>query len=304
MNYFSERELGTPVCDSEVLTIPIWNGLITIIQSFISNNALSQKFPLQCPDGIGIYGCDEGLLNDKIKALIPNIKRPLNRMVEKVSDPWLDLDEEKEDIIDTYSTLDLIEFIYNNLSDPIVYGAVHSYFGHYHLKFTDEGLNKKDFQEQINELFRRNKIAFILKNGIIERTLPKSLIGIISQKFTTADNRLNELLQESTYNIIKPDVNSRINALEKLWDAFERLKTYYSENKKTSIEQIIKESSNGNALLETDLNTECKSLTTIGNSYQIRHFEKDKQEIKSPEHIDYFYFRMFSFINLFTQKMK
>lgn len=64
MDYFSERELGTPVCDSEVLTIPIWNGLITIIQSFISNNALSQKFPLQCPDGIGIYGCDEGLFND------------------------------------------------------------------------------------------------------------------------------------------------------------------------------------------------------------------------------------------------
>lgn len=302
MGYFSERELGTPVCDSEVLTIPIWNGLITIIQSFISNNALSQKFPLQCPDGIGIYGCDEGLFNDKIKALIPNIDTPLSRIEEKPSYPWTG--EEKEYTIDIYSVLDLIEFIYKNLSDPILYGTIHSYFGHYHLKFKDEGLNKKDFQEQVNELFRRNKIAFLLENGVIKRTLPKSIVGIINQKFTTADSRLNELLQESTYNIIKPDMSSRINALEKLWDAFERLKTYYSENKKTSIEQIIKELSNGNALLETDLNAECKSLTTIGNTYQIRHFEKDKQEIKSTEHIDYFYFRMFSFINLFTQKMK
>jgi len=94
-------------------------------------------------------------------------------------------------------------------------------------------------------------------------------------------------------------------ALEKIWDAFERMKTYYMDKKKKqSIEELIQLASKGNIEFANLLNNECKSLTTIGNKYQIRHFETDKIEIKDNKHIDYLYYRMISLIHLFLSELE
>ena len=65
------------------------------------------------------------------------------------------------------------------------------------------------------------------------------------------------------------------------------------------MEQVLVNLSNGNELLRIFLNEECKVLTNIGNQFQIRHFEKDKVQITNEAHIDYLYYRIFSFIHLF-----
>lgn len=65
-------------------------------------------------------------------------------------------------------------------------------------------------------------------------------------------------------------------AVEKIWDAFERIKTYYYPelDKKKSANKIIDELSNGNDSIKSMFQAEFKYLTDIGNSYRIRHHEK------------------------------
>lgn len=306
MKFFSEREGFSMPRNKVDIDVPIWNGIYSIIYECVSNNSLSRAFPMECDDGYGICSCDDVALQDRITALIPNLGMPLRRINPNTAHSEFDaiLGIEKDLSINTIAVLDLIEFIYSNLSDPKKVGEYHSFFNHYHYRFEDGGESKRIFREHINELFERNGVAYTLtEKGIINRVLPIPIGNLVAQHINTADTRLNELLNEAFANIIIPHRANRVLALERIWDAFERLKTYYSTNKKTSIEQVLIQLSSGNALLENYLEEECKKLTEIGNKFQIRHFEADKEEIKKDEHIDYFFFRMLSFVNLFLKSI-
>ena len=87
-------------------------------------------------------------------------------------------------------------------------------------------------------------------------------------------------------------------AVEKIWDAFERIKSYYypTKDKKDSANQIIKQISCGNSKIEIMFNEEFKTLTKIGNEYRIRHHEKNKINISDDRHYEYFYKRCLSLI--------
>jgi len=102
------------------------------------------------------------------------------------------------------------------------------------------------------------------------------------------------LIEESKKRFLS---NDKQIGLEKLWDGFERLKIYYSEdNKKISSQKIVAKISEN---FDKDLiDSEFKTLTHLGNSYRIRHHETDKKELTN-KHINYFYFRMLSLIDLY-----
>ena len=87
---------------------------------------------------------------------------------------------------------------------------------------------------------------------------------------------LRDLVLEAERYFKKQDLESKQRALEKIWDAFERMKTYYSPDKKKSTNQIINMISNGDAELYNKLDAEFFELGNIGNNYQIRHFETGK----------------------------
>lgn len=307
MDYFTDRELGKKEPTVNEIDITVWNGIVAIFDSFITDNSFSKDFPEQCPDGQGICSCNTTLLYDKLKALIPNAKIPITRMekfVKGYSD-WETGGKEVENKIDTFTTLDLLEFCFRHLYDPIPTGNLHEYFNHYHLTFKDTGKSKQKYREEINSLFERNGIAYQLNTeGKIIRVIQDVFAQIINRKFQTKDVTLNQLLTEATQFILFPKSTDRIRAIEKLWDAFERIKTFYSTNKKVSATQLINLVANGNALFETYLVTETTNLTEIGNKFQIRHFETDKQEITDVAHIDYFFFRMFSLIDLFIKELE
>ena len=307
MDYFTDRELGKKEPTVNEIDITVWNGIVAIFDSFITDNSFSKDFPEQCPDGQGICSCNTTLLYDKLKALIPNAKIPITRMekfVKGYSD-WETGGKEVENKIDIFSTLDLLEFCFRHLYDPIPTGNLHEYFNHYHLTFKDTGKSKQKYREEINSLFERNGIAYQLNTeGKIIRVIQDVFAQIINRKFQTKDVTLNQLLTEATQFILFPKSTDRIRAIEKLWDAFERIKTFYSTNKKVSATQLINLVANGNALFETYLVTETTNLTEIGNKFQIRHFETDKQEITDVAHIDYFFFRMFSLIDLFIKELE
>lgn len=119
----------------------------------------------------------------------------------------------------------------------------------------------------------------------------------------TKDKDLNELIEEAKTRFI---ANDKQVGIEKLWDAFERLKTYFlditiesskkkQKDKKRSSQEIV------NIISEhfdkEFLNSEFRALSDIGNNYRIRHHEVGKKELTF-KHINYFFFRMLSLIDL------
>ena len=112
------------------------------------------------------------------------------------------------------------------------------------------------------------------------------------------------MIQDATNKFRNPRLNERKIALEKLWDAFERLKTIEipeEKQKKRSADILLSKASLGQAPFKDILENECKTLTNIGNQYQIRHFEKYTEQIASEEHFDYLVYRMSSLASLLSR---
>lgn len=308
MQYFSEKEKGKKPQTVNEISIPVWNGIVGIFEQYANNGSFAQDFPEQCPDGRGVYGADRDMLFDRAKAEIPELELPVNRKAEYIVVPSKDYWEEDKKVpnsIDTYSALDFIQFCYQHLHDSYHAGEFHEYYGHFHLAFRNTTVAKRDFRESMNSLFERNGVAYSLEEGgSITRIVPEEYGGILVQKNRTKDEKLNQLLTESKSNFMKPNIKDRRIGMQLLWDAFERAKTFYAGDKKASITELIGRVSNGNALFEQFVTAEAKTLTDIGNQFQIRHFEKDKVEVVDLAHIDYFYFRMLSMVNLFITELE
>ena len=90
-------------------------------------------------------------------------------------------------------------------------------------------------------------------------------------------------------------------ATEKVWDAFERIKTYYQQyDKKTSANRLLDVIRKGDADYKAMLQEEFSALTKLGNRFRIRHHETDKKDIGCNEHYDYLFHRCLSVLKLAT----
>ncbi|NLJ82559.1 MAG: hypothetical protein GX330_05480, partial [Bacteroidales bacterium] len=122
---------------------------------------------------------------------------------------------------------------------------------------------------------------------------------LFNKEITTKDIELNNLIKEAKDRFYIPS-DQKI-ALEKLWDAFERIKTYFESNKKKSSEKLVLIISEG--FDKEIISNEFKLLTSIGNTFRIRHHETDKKELGDEKHITYLFFRLLSLIDLATNKI-
>lgn len=147
-----------------------------------------------------------------------------------------------------------------------------------------------NFENKINALLR--DICFQLKDCKIMHTEPQIQAEI------PRDSDLRDLIQQAEIRRKQVDSTSMQLALEKIWDAFEQLKTYYSSDKKISLQTIISRISPTNTDLYNRINDEFAELTKIGNTYKIRHFEKGKLDIPDDRIKEYFYMRCLAIINL------
>jgi len=300
--YFSDKELGTADRISEDISIEVWNGIVSVFEEFKSDNSFSSKFSNICSDNGRACGFDNALFEDRLKSEIPNIEVPIKR---KEKNNHHDFFNQNEVTIDKYTTLDFIQFCHKNIQEAIQ-DDYHEFFKHYHLTFKESKQLQKDFREKINQIFERNGIVFFINDeGLINRTIPITMKPLINQIYNTEDKKLNELVQLANDKFVLPNIEDRVHALEKIWDAFERVKTYYVEkNKKQSVEELIQLVANKNSGIEQLINTEAKALTKIGNDFQIRHFETNKIEITDNKHIDYLFYRMISLIHLFLTELE
>ena len=106
---------------------------------------------------------------------------------------------------------------------------------------------------------------------------------------------MDELLEGARVRFINPDSEVRREALEKLWDAWERLKTLEDRDKKKGIKKLLDKSIPCEHLRE-EIEKEAHALTKIGNEFRIRHHEVGKTKIESDQDVDYLFYRMYGLV--------
>jgi len=107
------------------------------------------------------------------------------------------------------------------------------------------------------------------------------------------------MLETARRKFLDPNESARREALEKLWDAWERIKTIGGVDKKSGIATLLDQAAETNdTKFRKMLEEEAKKLTDIGNTFQIRHSETNQELLCSSDHIDYLFHRLFSLIYL------
>lgn len=148
----------------------------------------------------------------------------------------------------------------------------------------------KEFKRFIDESLKANDTIDL--STVLDLNVNIELL--FDNKANTKDIELNLLIQEAKERFLNP--NDKQIAIEKLWDAFERIKTYFDTNKKKSSEELINIIKG--EFEDSFFQEEFSKLTSIGNNYRIRHHEKDKKEIVENKNLNYLFFRMLSLIDL------
>jgi hypothetical protein len=279
--YFTDREYGARPPTLDVIDQRLWAGLYSLIQTGIGNGSFGLRFPEQCPDGNGPCGCDVQAFSRVLGAEVPWIEWPLSPST----------------VPDTPVILDLLEFCASTVGEPIQ-GSYHSYFGHHHLSWDrDAGLAR--FVTDINLLFRRNAVAYELTStGQARRLLPQPIADALGwTMFQTGDAETDRLLEAARQRFLSPKPEDRQDALEKLWDAFERLKTLEpGANKRVQADALLDRVAVVGSGFREALGREAAELTSIGNSFRIRHSETTQEALTSLDQVDYLFTRMFAFL--------
>ena len=110
----------------------------------------------------------------------------------------------------------------------------------------------------------------------------------------SGDKELDDLIIEARERYLSHKEDERRIGLEKLWDAFERLKTIEpladgKSNKKASVEQLLSRITV--EPLRKVIGDDMEALTIVGNKFRIRHHETDKHVVPV-EGYDYLFARM------------
>lgn len=292
VTYFSEREKGEISRENEEIGDNAWGGIQALIRARIDDGSFGAEYPKTCPDGAGFTGTNEGAFEQAMRADIPNLQ-------DQEYQPW------NEKPRRTLEALDLIEFCWRCIGKPIRNGY-HEFFNHHHLDFNIEA-GRDEFRDAINRIFRRNGLAYELtEHGHIERLAPPVLREeLASAQFLTSDGELDRMLETARCKFLNTDEAIRREALDSLWDAWERLKTLGDgSDKKTQITSLLDQTAGLSASkFREALEMEANELTRIGNHFQIRHSERNQERLARSQHVDYLFHRLFALIQVILRSV-
>lgn len=306
MAYYTERHgMRKAVAKTYDISIEKYVLLFHCCEKYYNN--LAWKYPAQCPDGQGCCGLNQEQFELDLRYEIPTLFRD---SAGHLAAPALYCDVfsgDKQDEYDQYALLDFIELFAQNVRD-ITIGSFHSYWGHHHITCRSSNIICSQFRDEINGIFQKTGLLYELNTNLqVERIVENSPVTptVESAIATVKEAGTRELLQEAILLHRSPYPTDIRNAVEKLWDAYERLKTYYTTmNKAKSAEKIVNDIADGQASYITLFDTEFRALTKIGNDFRIRHHETDKVEITDVRYYDYFFNRCLSLIALAIQYLQ
>lgn len=311
MEYFTKRHgMRKEIQKTSFISVDKYALLLECCEQYYDN--LAWKYPEECPDGRGCCGLDVEKFQRDMSYEVPTLYRDeYNRISAPHERKNIFEDEATVDEYDQYALLDLIEFVAENCRD-FARKEWHQYFGHYDLSFSSNNENTfKSFRENINEIFQKTGLLYELKeNGWVERIIE---IGVLNEETETIvlnikEQGTKELMEEAILLHKSPHPDAHKEAVAKIWDAFERLKSYYATKKQeklSSIDKIITDISGGQEYIKQLFDKEFKTLTNdIGNACHIRHSEVWQVDITDIRHYDYFFNRCLSIIALAIQYLE
>lgn len=159
---------------------------------------------------------------------------------------------------------------------------------------------KTPFQSAINASLTKDNVPFRLSDrGLIEILNDHEVLSaeIIKSVDSVSEPGIHDLLNEAITKHMQPTFQAHRDAVEKIWDALERLKTYYTTmDKKASATRIENDMAGGRVEFISLFDAEFKALTDIGNNFRIRHHEINKVDITDMRHFDYLFNRCLSLI--------
>jgi hypothetical protein len=280
---FTERHGMAPARVGEALTPASATGLLGLVNARIDEHWFGEQFPDWCPDGQVNIGCDPR----KLEAALAGYKViwPKN---------WLDPNGQ---VPGDPEIFDLLEFSYEHVALPKAYDY-HGFFRHDHLTYDAEA-GRQQFGHDVNRIFERQGLAFEMKEGEIVRLAPTGLQeALAAAVFQTGDADLDRLLEVAREKFLHRELDVRKEGLEKLWDAWERLKTIEAGKDKKAQATALLDRAATEPVLRDRLECEAKELTFLGNNLMIRHTEVGKPPVAQSPQVDYLFHRMFAMIRL------
>ncbi|MTV27968.1 hypothetical protein FTX61_21550 [Nitriliruptoraceae bacterium ZYF776] len=157
--------------------------------------------------------------------------------------------------------------------------------------------------DDVNRVFARNGVAFTLRaNGTIDRLVPHVVATQLgAAEYNTGDSVLDGLLEDARSRFVDPRPRSRRDAVEKLWDAFERAKTVRGEGTKAATADRLLDAAASTAEFRAVLAQEARELSRLGNTFRIRHSELAVIELDDSE-FDYVFVRLYALLWLLLRE--
>jgi hypothetical protein len=297
--FYTNRTQGPWPRTKEEVPADVWAGLANLINRRINDGSLAMDFPFRGCDlyDEAITGTDVEELETALVTLVPALRSEPELMPDRLN-ALLSAGRTPP----TPVVLDVIDFLGRHVAEPN-----HRFQcperPHKHLEF-DDGVSRangqRQFRNDVDEIFARNGIAFTVGDDMkVARLGPPEARPLVSDLVpNTGDATLDQKLSDARSRFLSRNPQDREDALEKLWDAFERLKSLENPNKSLSVQQLIAKAAPNSRAFQTHLDAECGELTKIGNGFYIRHFETNKQPLPAPNEttVDYLFTRLASLI--------
>lgn len=258
-----------------------WYAFRVSLDEFAGKNYFTELFGAECSDGHPMSWHD-----GRVKSVLEANYGQFDWPISKDSPP-------SNQVI-----LDLVEFFYANISEPIQSWS-HSYCGNDHPIKYESGKGRYVYTVKVNALFQRFKQPYKLVRGKVLRAnstvLDENLI-LPDIEMTADDAYLKGLIARALEHFYDSKTNHKIDGLCTLVDAYERLKTIKNPtNKKESTETLV----NALALekaMAPHINALFRELTTISNEKTIRHHEHGKEIISDQATIEFLFYAYYNAI--------
>lgn len=139
-------------------------------------------------------------------------------------------------------------------------------------------------------------------DGRFRRLVPPVLEALLQDRPRTGDREVDRLLQVAEDKFLSPRQGLRAEALEALWDAFERAKTLLPGAKKVAAEAMV-DAAATHPDLRARLHDEARELTSVGNRHLVRHKETDQVPLETDAQLDYLFARLWAFLALVAPRV-
>ena len=143
-------------------------------------------------------------------------------------------------------------------------------------------------------IFARFGDTFIVRTGTFS---PSSQTSVAKKGVHT---ELDSMLETARRKFLDPSEDVRREALQALWDGWERLKTLgCGRNKSVQAGSLLDSAAaSSSSQFRSALEREAGELNWIGNNLQIRHSERNQERITRGEHVDYLFHRLFGLVQI------